>query len=220
MLESSQLAPAAADAERELIDRARRGDLEAFNALVDLHQRAVYNLCLRMIGNTAAAEDSAQDAFIAAWRAIARFKGGSFRGWLMRIAANASTDEIRRRARRPALSLDAPTPGAEDRIDVPDAREGPETTALRREHQALLQAALLALPADQRLAVILCDIQGYAYEEIAAAMRVSIGTVKSRISRGRDKLRHELRRQEQSTGYERHTITGPDQDTGGARTRM
>jgi RNA polymerase sigma-70 factor (ECF subfamily) len=208
------------DTEIQLVEHARQGDLDAFNNLVEIHQRAVYNLCLRMIGNPAAAEDSAQDAFISAWRAIAGFKGSSFRSWLMRIAANACTDELRRRGRRPAVSLDAPPPGAEEPIDVPDAAEGPETIALRREHQAAIQAALLRLPAEQRLAIIMCDVQGLAYEEIAVAMGVSIGTVKSRISRGRDKLRLELKRQEQSEGQERHMITGSNQDTAGHRTGM
>ncbi|HET6614576.1 MAG TPA: sigma-70 family RNA polymerase sigma factor [Dehalococcoidia bacterium] len=220
MVNPPQDAALATADESALIERARHGDLDAFNDLVELHQRAVYNLCLRMIGNAAAAEDSAQEAFISAWRGLAGYRGGAFRSWLMRIAANACTDELRRRARRPALSLDVPPPGADEPIDVPDASEGPETVALRHEHQAAIQAALLRLPEDQRLAVVMCDIQGFAYDEIAAAMRVSIGTVKSRISRGRDKLRAELGRPEQSSGQERHMFTGPDQDTAGKRTRM
>ncbi|MEX0751249.1 MAG: sigma-70 family RNA polymerase sigma factor [Dehalococcoidia bacterium] len=220
MLNRSNDAGLAPDAEIRLVERARQGDLDAFNSLVEIHQRAVYNLCLRMIGHTSAAEDSAQDAFISAWRGLAGFKGGSFRSWLMRIAANACTDELRRRGRRPSVSIDTPPPGVEEPIDVPDTAEGPETQALRKEHQTAIQAALLKLPADQRLAVIMCDVQGFAYDEIAAAMSVSIGTVKSRISRGREKLRTELTRQEQSGGQERHMITGSNQDTAGHRTRM
>jgi RNA polymerase sigma-70 factor (ECF subfamily) len=200
MLNRSQDAGLAPGAEDELVQRARHGDLEAFNGLVEMHQRAVYNLCLRMVGNAAAAEDSAQEALISAYRGIGGFKGGSFRSWLMRIAANACTDELRRRGRRPSVSLDAPPPGADEPIDVPDAAEGPETLALRKEHQAQIQAALLTLPEDQRLAVIMCDVQGFAYDEIAAAAGVSIGTVKSRISRGREKLRAKLARLEQSSG--------------------
>lgn len=220
MLEPLENAAHTSEAESDLVRRARAGELPAFNQLVELHQRSVYNLCLRMIGSAPAAEDSAQEAFISAWRGLGSFKGGSFRAWLMRIAANASTDELRRRGRRPAMSLDAPPPGSEEPIDVPDAAEGPEVHALRREHQAVIQRALLTLPSDQRLAVIMCDVQGFSYEEISAAMRVSIGTVKSRISRGREKLRGELGRQEQTQGTERHTITGQSQDTAGHRTRM
>lgn len=181
------------EAEAEHLRRALSGDLDAFNGLVELHQRAVFNLCLRMVGSPAAAEDAAQDAFLAAYRNIRSFRGQSFRAWLMRIAANASTDELRRRARRPALSLDTPPPGGDAPPDPPDRAPGPEAEALRAEQHAIVQAALLRLPEDQRLAVVLCDMQGYAYEEIAEATRVSIGTVKSRISRGREKLRVILR---------------------------
>jgi RNA polymerase sigma-70 factor (ECF subfamily) len=180
------------DVEADLVRSARSGDLDAFNALVDLYQRAVYNLCLRMLGSPAPAEDAAQDAFLSAFRNVGSFRGASFRAWLMRIAANACTDELRRRARRPAYSLDAPPPGADDPLDVADTAAGPEALLLRREQQQVLQAALLRVPADQRLAVIMCDLQGFAYEEIAEAMGTSIGTVKSRIARGREKLRLEL----------------------------
>ena len=184
--------------EEALLRDARRGDLECFNSLVELHQRAVYNLCLRMLGNPGAAEDATQDAFLAAFRSITSLKGDTFRPWLMRIASNACTDELRRRSRRPALSLDT---GNEDDapMDVADPAPGPEIEVLRGESEARVQEALLRLPHDQRVAVIMCDIQGFAYEEIAVSMRTSIGTVKSRIARGRDKLRRELggRREEQ-----------------------
>jgi len=186
---STDAAVAPSANEAPLVERARDGDLDAFNALVELHQRAVFNLCLRMIGNYATAEDATQEAFVSAFRAIRSFKGGSFRAWLMRIAANASTDALRRRQRRPALSLDVAPPGTDDPIDPPDSAAGPEEMALRADRAAAIQAALLRLPDDQRMAVVMCDMQGFAYEEIAQAMGVSIGTVKSRISRGRDKLR-------------------------------
>jgi len=178
--------------EEALLRDARRGDLDAFNGLVELHQRPAYNLCLRMLGSATAAEDATQDAFLSAFRHMGEFKGASFRAWLMRIAANACTDELRRRARRPVTSLDAPAPGSDDPPDVADPAAGPETEALRREEEERVQAALLRLPEDQRLAVVMCDLQGFAYEEIAEAMRTSIGTVKSRIARGREKLRRVL----------------------------
>jgi RNA polymerase sigma factor (sigma-70 family) len=180
------------DAEAALVQRARDGDLDAFNALVEMHQRAAYNLCLRMLGSRMPAEDATQEAFVSAFRNIRQFKGSSFRAWLMRIAANACTDELRRRGRRPVLSLDTPPPGSEDPLAVADAAPGPEALTLQGEQYDVVQAALLRLPADQRMAVILYDIQGFAYEEIAAAMRTSLGTVKSRIARGRDKLRRVL----------------------------
>lgn len=183
------------DAEAEHLQRALGGDLDAFNALVELHQRSVFNLCLRMIGNASGAEDATQDAFVSAFRNMRTFRGQSFRAWIMRIAANACTDELRRRSRRPAVSLDAAPPGSEEPPDVADTGAGPELQALRSEQRAEVQAALLKLPHDQRLAVVLCDIQGYAYEEIAEAMHVNVGTVKSRIARGREKLRKLLVRE-------------------------
>lgn len=189
---SPESSSAASDAELALVGRAREGDLDAFNALVETHQRAAYNLCLRMLGSPMPAEDATQEAFLSAFRHLRSFHGTSFRAWLMRIAANCCTDELRRRARRPALSLDVPAPGSDDPIDVPDTAAGPEALALRGEQEARVQTALLRLPPDQRLAVIMCDMQGFSYEEIAEAMRTSIGTVKSRIARGRDKLRQAL----------------------------
>jgi RNA polymerase sigma-70 factor (ECF subfamily) len=196
VIPSRNAVPPFGDAEADQLHRALAGDLNAFNALVELHQRSVFNLCLRMIGNSTAAEDATQEAFVSAYRNIRSFRGHSFRAWIMRIAANACTDELRRRARRPTVSLDAPPPGAEEPADVPDTAAGPEVEALRSEQRAQVQAALLQLPPDQRLAVVLCDIQGYAYEEIAEAMSVSIGTVKSRIARGREKLRRLIVRYE------------------------
>lgn len=210
-----------AEAEGALLERARSGDLDAFNGLVEMHQRAVYNLCLRMVGSPAAAEDSTQDALIAAYRHIGGFRGSSFRAWLMRIAANTCTDELRRRTRRPAASLDAPAPGADDPPDVPDATAGPETLALQQELRASVQAALLRLPDDQRLAVILCDLQGFGYEEIAEATKTSLGTVKSRIARGREKLRGLLAAEREPTGSgERLIHSDRSEHTGGAGKKL
>ena len=185
----------AVDDEAGLIERSRRGDLDAFNQIVAAYQHRVYNLCLRMLGSPQAAEDATQDCFISAFRSISGLRGRSFQSWLFRIASNGCIDEIRRRKRQPSLSLDAPTPGAEEGrpLDVPDAAAGPEELLLRGEAAALLQAELLRLPPDQRLAIVLCDIEGLDYQEIAASMGTSVGTVKSRISRGRARLREALR---------------------------
>jgi RNA polymerase sigma-70 factor (ECF subfamily) len=176
--------------EAALIERSQRGDLDAFNALVLAYQGTVYGLCYRMLGGRQPAEDATQDAFIAAFRAIARFRSGSFRAWLLRIAANACHDEIRRRRARPQARLDA----GDDRpaIDVAAADEPLEQRAERLELARCLQEALSTLPEDQRLAVVLRDVQGLAYEEIAEATTASLGTVKSRISRGRAALREFL----------------------------
>ena len=180
--------------EAELVERSRRGDLEAFNALVVVYQDQVYRLCLRMLGSPPAAEDVTQETFLSAYRHAARMRGPSVRGWLLRVASNACIDELRRRRRQPQLSLDAANgPASERRLDVPDRAAGPEQIALRVELGEGLQRELLRLPVDQRLAVVLSDVEGLSYEEISIAMGRSLGTVKSRISRGRARLREALR---------------------------
>lgn len=194
--------------EEELLERCRRGDLAAFNEVVAAYQDQVYNLCLRMLGAPQPAEDATQDAFLSAYRKIATMRGPSARSWLLRIAANTCIDELRRRKRRPQVSLDAaiPTEEGERAIDVPDSAHGPEQLAVRSELWEALQAELLRLPEDQRLAIVLCDIEGLSYEEIAATMGGSLGTVKSRISRGRARLREWLRAKPELFGdLVRHT---------------
>jgi RNA polymerase sigma factor (sigma-70 family) len=184
-------------AEAALIERSQGGDLDAFNALVLAYQGQVYNLCLRMLGSSQAAEDAAQEAFIAAYRAVPRFRGGrpgrsGFRAWLLRIAANACYDELRRRRSRPQVPLEAPADEERPRAELAANDEPLEQRAERLELARCLREGLASLPADQRLAIILRDVQGLAYEEVAGATGASLGTVKSRISRGRAALRHFL----------------------------
>jgi RNA polymerase sigma-70 factor (ECF subfamily) len=173
----------------ELIQRSRRGDLDCFNQLVERYQRQVYNLSLRMLGNAQAAEDATQDAFVSAFKGIGRFRGGSFRAWLLRIAANACRDQLRLMRRRPTTSLEA----LPLELQFDGHAPSPEDYALRQELGEEIRRALATLPADQRLAVILRDIVGLDYAEIAQATASSLGTVKSRLSRGRAKLRDYLR---------------------------
>ena len=169
--------------ESDLILRSQEGDLDAFNQLVERNQRAIYNLALRMMGNAPAAEDATQEALLSAFKGIGRFRGGNFRAWLLRIVANTCRDHLRSWRRRPATSLDALV--LEPERDAPS----PEDYALRRELGEEIGKALGTLSADQRLAVILYDIQGLSYEEVALVMNSSLGTVKSRLSRGRARLR-------------------------------
>jgi RNA polymerase sigma-70 factor (ECF subfamily) len=179
----------AAPPEEELIARSRTGDLAAFNQLVERYQASVYNLCLRMLGAPQPAEDAAQEAFISAYRHLDKFRGGVFRAWLLRIAANACYDELRRRKARPAASLDESRGEDERTIEAPSPDPTMEEHAERLELRAALESALGRLPDEQRLAIILCDVQGLDYVEIAEVMRCSLGTVKSRINRGRSRLR-------------------------------
>jgi RNA polymerase sigma-70 factor (ECF subfamily) len=175
--------------EADLIARSRKGDLAAFNVLVEHYQKGVYNLCLRLLGNAQAAEDTTQDAFIAAYRRLDSFRGGSFRSWLFRIAVNASYDELRSRRSRPSVSIDEPAVGGERTFDVADKMPLPADRAEQAELRRAIDEALARLPQEQRLAIVLCDVEGMDYAEIALVMRCSLGTVKSRIARGRARLR-------------------------------
>jgi RNA polymerase sigma-70 factor, ECF subfamily len=179
--------------EQNLIEAAQRGDLDAFNALVLNYQSQVYNLAYRIMGDGDSAADATQEAFISAYRALDGYRGGSFRSWLLRIVTNACYDELRRRKRRPTSSLDAlyVTHTAPGEVLV-DAHESPEAYAQRKDLQRLLHGALQTLPEDQRTVLVLSDIQGYNYQEIAEITDVSLGTVKSRLSRARAKMRDVL----------------------------
>jgi RNA polymerase sigma-70 factor (ECF subfamily) len=173
--------------------RAQRGDLSAFNELVVEHQALVYNICYRMLGQAQAAEDATQEAFVSAWRNIATFRGETFRPWLLRIAANLARDELRRRGRRPSTSLDIALEAGMP--DPADNEPSPDESALTSELRGRLQALLLQLPEDQRTAIVLCDVEGLDYTEIATVMQTSLGTVKSRIARARLKMRDLLQRE-------------------------
>jgi RNA polymerase sigma-70 factor (ECF subfamily) len=175
--------------EPDLVARSKQGDLDSFNRLVERYQTPLFNLCLRMLGSPQAAEDATQEAFIAAFRALRSFQGAAFRAWLFRIAANACYDELRRRKSRSAHSLDQPQGEGQQHLDVATLEPSPDDRAEQRELAELLQAALLEIPQEQRLAIVLSDVHGLDYAEIAAAMNVSVGTVKSRIFRGRARLR-------------------------------
>lgn len=195
-----------ADEERRLVASAQRGDLESFNQLVRLYEGRVYNLCLRMLGDPESAADATQDSFISAYRNLRSFRGGSFRSWLLRIATNACYDVLRVRKRRPATSLDAAISSDDEnmRLDPPDPSESPDDVALRHELGAAIQTGLDQLPEDQRVVVILSDIQGMAYDEIASITNSNLGTVKSRLSRGRARLREILRAGELLPNRYRH----------------
>jgi RNA polymerase sigma-70 factor, ECF subfamily len=173
--------------EAELVGRAARGDRVAFTRLVEHYQTACYGLAWRLLGNRDQAADATQDAFVHAFNAIGRYRGGQFRSWLLRITANASYDILRRQQRRPTTTLPDPEEGEAELPDVraPDPVAGAERSAL---YQAL-DIAMQRLPEDQRTAVVLCDVYGMDYNEVAAATESALGTVKSRIHRGRLRLR-------------------------------
>lgn len=178
--------------EQALIASARKGDVRAFNQLVMLYQSIAYNLAYRILGNQDSAADATQDAFLSAFKAISRFRGGSFKAWVLRIVTNACYDQLRVRQRRPTSSLDDLERDTDHTPYLLDPAAGPDEIAERRELDHVLQAGILTLPADQRIVLVLSDIQGMDYQEIANTTGLALGTVKSRLSRGRAKLRDYL----------------------------
>lgn len=159
---------------------------------MERYQGTVYSLCRRMVGE-AAAEDATQETFFAAYRSIKSFRGGAFRGWLLRIASNQCYDQLRYRQRRPTEVL-------EDDAPVIDPEPLPEHMALSAETVASLERAIGQLPPDQRLCVLLIDVQGLDYDEAAEAMAANLGTIKSRLSRARARLRELLGPEFRRTG--------------------
>lgn len=183
----------AADPEEQaIIARALRGELDAFNLLVVKYERLAYSVAYRMLQSQDAAADAVQDSFIKAYRALPTFKGGLFKSWLLRILVNTCYDVLRSRRRHETTSIDDPETDPDYASEYVDPIEGPQDYVERMELNALIELGLRALPPDQRLVLSLCDIHGYAYEEIAEITGLAMGTVKSRISRARTKLREFL----------------------------
>jgi RNA polymerase sigma-70 factor (ECF subfamily) len=183
--------------EQALVAAARRGDTQAFNKLILTYQTLAYNVAYRTLHDPDAAADATQQAFISAFRALPGFRGGSFKAWLLRIVTNACYDQLRRAKRRPTSSLDDMLVDPDHSVMLTDKGESPEDYALRQDLGRVIQNGLDELPSEQRLAVILYDIQGFSYQEIAQATGVSLGTVKSRLSRGRARLRDYLQREQE-----------------------
>ena len=181
--------------EQALIDSARKGDARAFNQLVLLYQRMAYNVAYRILGDRDAASDATQDAFLKAFKAMRRFRGGSFKAWLLRIVTNACYDQLRRKQRRPASSLDDLPVEADHSRYMHDPAERPDEFVERQELSDTIQAGISTLPAEQRTVLVLSDVQGLSYKEIAEVTGLSLGTVKSRLSRGRARVRDYLMEQ-------------------------
>jgi RNA polymerase sigma-70 factor (ECF subfamily) len=178
--------------EPALIRDAQHGDLDAFNALVLAYQDIVYNTALRILGDEDLAADASQDAFISAFRALNSYRGGSFRAWLLRTVTNACYDELRRKQRRPTTPLE-PTTEDGDEVETPrwlaDPNASPEEQLDQAELEHAIQHCLENLPTNFRVVVVLADIQGLNYTEVAAVVKKPLGTIKSRLARARLRLR-------------------------------
>jgi RNA polymerase sigma-70 factor, ECF subfamily len=172
------------EASQDLVAAARNGDRAALEELLRLHHDRIHALARRITGNDADAADATQEALLAIVRGLPRFDGRSaFSTWAYRVTSNACLDELRRRRRRPLVAL------VDDRAEPPDPAVPIETMVADRLR---LDAALGQLPEDFRVAVVLCDVVGLQYDEIADDLGVPIGTVRSRIHRGRSLLRKAL----------------------------
>lgn len=201
-LESKDKAPILAHdtSDSALIEICRAGDLNAFDQLVERHQNRIFNVCYWMLGNRDEAEDASQDAFVRAFRSLANFRGDSaFGTWLHRIAVNAAIDTAQRRKRAPLPYSDLKLTG-EDGVERDDPEPDQSTQpnldpahlSLREERRSAVRSALAALPEHYRVVLVLFDIEGYSYEEIAQTLSLPLGTVKSRINRARLALRERL----------------------------
>ena len=187
--------------ELELVRAAQRGDDSAFEELVRLYEKRIYHLSLRLCGSSDDAFEIAQEAFLSAWRGLKFFRGdSSFSTWLYRLASNAAIDFLRRKKRQSGtdtVSLD----DEETYIEPPDPRPSPQQRAERAELRRLLAAGLETLTPEHRQVLLLRELQGLSYEEIAEALELDLGTVKSRIARAREKLRKYLLESGNFSGY-------------------
>ena len=193
MAQTSQITHTSPHAHLPVHDQTGRAD--CFNCIIETYQTQAYNLARRMLDDWALAEDAVQEILISAYRSFGRFRGENLAAWLLRIVANNCRDMLRSRRARPTVPLD-PLPSEPDylsAVDLPSSNPSPEAEAERTELRETIETGMAALPEEQRLAVLLVDIHGLSYEEAAETMDCSLGTVKSRISRGRSGLRSYLR---------------------------
>jgi len=181
--------------EPALIAAAQQGELPAFNQLILHYQGLAYNVAYRIMGDPDSAADATQDSFVKAFQRLHQYRGGSFKAWLLRIITNTCYDALRARKRRPAASLEREDEDPEHDHRLLDTAEQPDAYVLRRELAELLQSAIEQLPVDQRTTLVLADIEGLDYAEIAETMGTALGTVKSRLSRARAKVRDILQAQ-------------------------
>ena len=181
--------------ETTLIEDAQRGDMDSFNQLVLKYQDMMYRISLRILNDESSADDATQNAMIQAFRNIKSFRGGSFRSWLARVTVNASYDEMRRWRRQPSLSFEQVNSDGDEIESLPwmmDLSAGPEERYDSVELRDALQQCVKALNSDYRLVVVLVDVEGMSYEEVARVANIPVGTVKSRLARARGQLRKSL----------------------------
>lgn len=180
--------------ENALIRDAKRGDLDSFNRLVIAYEGIAYGVAYRIMGERQSAEDATQDAFISAYKSLKSFRGGSFRAWLLRIVTNACYDDLRKRKRRPASSLDDLNDAgigfdSEESSGLFTDQQRPEREVEQDELRRAIERCLDLLPGEYKIVAVLVDVQGFDYKEAADVIQKPLGTVKSRLARARSRLR-------------------------------
>lgn len=182
--------------ENQLIKEAKKGNVEAFEELIKQSQKRVFNIAYKMMGNYDDANELAQEAFIKAYKSIKKFKGNSlFSTWIYRITTNVCLDELRRRRNKKTISLDEEIKYNDGEIkwQIKDESPGPEKIFGEKEFKRLVNQYIESLPVDYKTVIILRDIQGFTYKEIAEILNSPEGTIKSRINRARKALRDILK---------------------------
>lgn len=175
--------------ENDIIQRVLGGDVNAFEEIVRRYEKTVYNLALRMVGSRDDALDMAQEAFIKAYGSLASFRGESkFSSWLYRITTNVCLDFLRAKSRRPQVSLDGGESEDESALPLPDGRDMPEQALMKKLDMQALYAGLERLPVHHRQVLVMRELGGMSYADIARELSLEEGTVKSRISRARKSL--------------------------------
>jgi RNA polymerase sigma-70 factor, ECF subfamily len=178
--------------ETKLIQSAQQGNLDAFNQLVMIYQDTAYNVAYRILSDQYSADDAVQNAFMSAYHNMNKFRGGSYRAWILRIVTNSCYDELRRRKRQPTTPLDPINSDGEE-MDSPrwmiDNIPTPEETSETTELEKAIQECLNDLPEEFRAMIILIDIQGLDYQETSQVLNSPLGTIKSRLARSRKKMR-------------------------------
>ena len=194
--------------EKDLIRKAKQGDMLAFEELILKHEKIVYNLALRMLNHSEDARDISQEVFLKAYRSLSNFdERSAFSTWLYRITHNTCIDEMRKRKGKQTYSLEEDLESEDGSMQRQVADEGdtPEESLMRKEEKSEILQALDTLSEEHKAAIILRDVKGLSYEEIAEIQNLSLGTVKSRINRARNQLKTEiLKIREQNRKSVRH----------------
>ena len=194
------------DIDQEIVERVQRGDKRAFDLLVSKYQRKIFRLLSRLIRDPGEIEDVAQEAFIKAYRALPNFRGDSaFYTWLYRIAINTAKNHLVAQGRRAPTTTEAEVEEAENFDDADGLRDvnTPDAVLMSRQVGEAVNRAIERLPEDLRTAIVLRELEGLSYEEIAESMNCPIGTVRSRIFRAREAIANELRPLLDTTGDKR-----------------